>query len=543
MMKNLRFRNSGTKVCCVALVALLFSVALHASAQIRHFHLRHHRTAPLKKRIARTLVDSKVSGAHWGISVTTLDGKPVYTLNDGQYFQPASNNKLFTTATALALLGPQYMPKTYLLEAGTVTPEGHLQGELRIVGAGDANVSSRVFPYDVRYDNQRLDTMPAAMDEFAAAVSRSGVSLVDGPVVADDTFFPYQRYGPGWSWDDILWDYGAPISALMVNDNSIYLTVQAGAQAGAPVQVNWGLPNHDYTVDTTALTTSPADSKEQLGVDRQPGATLIRLYGQVPAGGKPIYLALATEHPALNAADLLRQALVVRGVSVQGALRAVHRDDLDAGSFRTEVREPLTFKPQAEALAALQPTFPAGERLLATHTGAPLIDDVTATNKLSLNQHAELLLHLLGRAYGKDGSIVEGARVVRQFVVNAGVQPDDFMFYDGSGLSNYDLVMPRAVTTLLRYAARQPWGAAYKNSLPVGGVDGTLQHRFVNTPLQGKVFAKTGTLSTVHALSGYFTTASGKTLVFSILVDTHTPGTTDDRVAMDKILNMIAAAN
>ncbi|MHB1022445.1 MAG: D-alanyl-D-alanine carboxypeptidase/D-alanyl-D-alanine endopeptidase [Acidobacteriaceae bacterium] len=533
-------------MCHVLLLALLLSLVLPAFAQRRHSHpvrRSYRRALPLRTLIAQTLADPRVSAAHWGISVTTQDGRPIYSLNDAQFFQPASNTKLFTTAAALALLGPEYTAKTYLLESGTVTQDGRLQGELRILGAGDPSLSSRVYPYNPQDDDQRLDSMPAVFNDFAGVVARSGIVAIDGTLVADDTFFPYERYGAGWSWDDLQWDYGAPVSALTVNDNTMYLTVQVGAQFGAPVHVDWSIPNNDFTLDTTGLMTGPVGSKRQLGVERQPGTTRIRLYGQVPAGSNPIHLALATEYPAAYAADLFRQELFVHGITLQGGLRTSHRDDFNPQPFREEAREPLVFKSQAAALAALQPSIPSGDRLLATHTAPPLIEDITVTNKLSLNLHAELLLHLLGRAYGRDGSAAEGARVVRQFLENAGVQPDDFIFYDGSGLSNNDMVTPRAITTLLRYAARQPWGMAYRRSLPIGGVDGTLQHRFENTPLKGRVFAKTGTLSEASALSGYMIAASGRTLVFSMMVDNHVPGTHDDRIAMDRILNMIAAAN
>jgi len=192
------------------------------------------------------------------------------------------------------------------------------------------------------------------------------------------------------------------------------------------------------------------------------------------------------------------------------------------------------------------------------HTSPQVLDDVVLTNKISQNLHAELLLHHLGKTYGEayaggdggvDGSTAEGVRVVRQFLVNAGIDKDDFVFYDGSGLSGYDLVTPRAVAKLLSYAAHdpktgapQPWFAAWKASLPIGGVDGTLADRFTTAPLKGHVFAKTGTHSEGRALSGYLDCASGQTVIFSILVDHHLPGDNADRDAMDKIVAAIAAA-
>ncbi len=132
--------------------------------------------------------------------------------------------------------------------------------------------------------------------------------------------------------------------------------------------------------------------------------------------------------------------------------------------------------------------------------------------------------------------------MVRQFLRAAGLDPDDFYFFDGSGMSANDLIAPRAYTTLLTYAARQPWGEAWKATFPVAGVDGTLGHRFEHSPLKGRLFAKTGTLMEVNALSGYLTAASGKTVAFSILVNGHLPGSEAEIHAMDQVCEAIAAS-
>jgi D-alanyl-D-alanine carboxypeptidase/D-alanyl-D-alanine-endopeptidase (penicillin-binding protein 4) len=184
------------------------------------------------------------------------------------------------------------------------------------------------------------------------------------------------------------------------------------------------------------------------------------------------------------------------------------------------------------------------EKMLASHRSPALVDDVTVTNKVSQNLHAELLLHDLGRKLTCDsGSTVDGARLMRAFLEDAGVDKDDFVFFDGSGLSGHDLVTPRATARLLQYASVQPWFADWKKSLPVGGEDGSLVERFGKAPLKDRVFAKTGTLGEARALSGYLEGASGKTVIFSIMVGNHMPQTTKDRETMDKIVAAIAAAN
>lgn len=141
-----------------------------------------------------------------------------------------------------------------------------------------------------------------------------------------------------------------------------------------------------------------------------------------------------------------------------------------------------------------------------------------------------------------DGSTAEGVRVIRQFLINAGIDKDDFVFFDGSGLSGHDLVTPRATAKLLQFATTQPWFAEWKGSLPVGGVDGSLETRFGKAPLKDHVFAKTGTLGEARALSGYLGCASGRTIIFSIMVGNHLPETNADRDAMDKIVAAVAAA-
>jgi D-alanyl-D-alanine carboxypeptidase/D-alanyl-D-alanine-endopeptidase (penicillin-binding protein 4) len=121
------------------------------------------------------------------------------------------------------------------------------------------------------------------------------------------------------------------------------------------------------------------------------------------------------------------------------------------------------------------------------------------------------------------------------------VDDNDFFFYDGSGMSTDDRIAPRALTQLLAFTARQPWGPALRASLPIAGVDGTLSDRFQNSPLRGQLWAKTGTHNEANALSGYLTAASGRTIVFSILVNGHRPGSNAELQAIDRIAEAIAA--
>jgi D-alanyl-D-alanine carboxypeptidase/D-alanyl-D-alanine-endopeptidase (penicillin-binding protein 4) len=495
----------------------------------------------LSHRIDELLAAPSAAQAHWGISITTMDGRLVYEKNDAQLFAPASNAKLLTTSTALALFGPDTTIETRVLAASAPDAQGTVQGDVTLVGAGDLSMSGRTYPYSRKTErpNPPLGSLQALADQL----QQRGVKRVEGNVVGDDTAFPREPYGTGWAWDDLLWDYGAPISALTVNDNIVYLAVIPGAQPGDPVTFTWNpdVTSSFYTVENDART-SVAGSQPSLGLDRPLGSREFRLFGTLPVAGPPSHIAVAVIDPAQFAAIAFRQMLEARGITVSGTAIARHRPSVDTSIYEQSVMRTLSLPiaTQSNGVAKIAPPVPAGAVVLASRISVPLLQDIAVTNKVSQNLHAETWLRLLGQHFGQDGSIVEGARVVRAQMLRAGVQPRDFFFYDGSGLSPEDRITPRALTTLLRYVAEQPWGAEFRTTLPIGGVDGTLSDRFLHGPLHGHVFAKTGTLEEVNALSGYVTARNGQTLVFSILCNGHMPEAKGITKTIDAIVTAAA---
>ena len=512
---------------CLLIVALLASTPTIAQ---QHHQPSAHRAKPgaLAAAISAIVSDPAVSHAHWGVSVVNLDGSPIYSLNDAQFFQPASNAKLLTTATALALLPPNATWTTNAVTDGVLDSAGHLHGNVILLGAGDPTMSGRSYPFKQKTERPNPPLM--ALQSIADQIAAAGVKSIDGNILGDDTWFAWERYGSGWEWDDLEWSYGAPVSALTVNDNVVYLNIP-----GQPSEWN---PDTPYYALENSLIQLPGTGPANPGIDRQPGSKIVRVYGTTNQNG--LHVALALEDPAEYAAIALRQMLLAKGIDVKGAARAQHRLSVDTQDFHAEVDQPLALHPLT--VSTIQPPT-TGLRILATHVSPPFEQDITVTNKVSQNLHAELYLRLLGRLEGGDGSIGQGVRVVRQFLTGAGVDPGDIVLYDGSGLSAQDMVTPRAMTRLLTYASRQPWGATWRASLPVGGIDGTLSARFAEPAHKGKVFAKTGTLGEVNALSGYLVAASGRTVAFSILCNNHNPAGEAARVALDKIVAAIAAAN
>lgn len=458
--------------------------------------------ATLEAQVAAALAAAP-TGTRFGLVVTDETGRVIVSINPDQRFIPASNTKMFTTATAFATLsgldqGDPAGGTAVRLEAGKRGPDVVLEGR------GDARLSAAA--------DCTLDCLAMLADAVAAKTRKVH------NVVGDDTWFPDERWSPGMSWNNIPTRSGTGISALTLDDNELVAMVAPGALGAPPVVT---MPPY-YAIDNQAVTV--AEGVTSIDYDRAPNGMLLRITGSIAVGAAPERLRLGIDDPARYAAWTLRNMLLARGVKVTGGTLVRHRP-LSAADDPAK---------RGDAAVAKPVELPVLLRL----TPPPLIEDLTIINKVSQNLHAELMLRRIARVRGS-GSIADGQVAVRAMLAEAGVPRTAFDFSDGSGMSTYNRVAPGGAVVMLRWIAAQPWGAAWRATLPVAGVDGTLGRRFKGTLLEGKLFAKTGSLNATSALSGYMQAKSGRTLIFSAFAN-DVPDGVSATAAMDAALVAVA---
>ncbi|HEY6548500.1 MAG TPA: D-alanyl-D-alanine carboxypeptidase/D-alanyl-D-alanine-endopeptidase, partial [Vicinamibacteria bacterium] len=415
-----------------------------------------------------------------------------YSLQAEKNFRPASTLKLVTTAAALDALGPEARLRTSVEAVGRLDAFGRILGDLYLVGRGDPSLSGRFS------EGRTL----AALEAMAAGLMAAGVRRAEGRLVGHEGAFSGDRRGTDWGWEDLVWSYGAEVSALSFGDNAARLRLLPGERAFDPAVLEVEPWSSHFVVTSTAAT-GAAGSKTELTLT-QPAPNQFRLTGSIALLDKPWEGTVAVQDPALYAARMFLSVLEAKGVRVMGG--AVTSSD----------------------------ALPSGLRVLSAHESPPLAELLKVVNKESQNLHAEILLRVLGLKASGQGSVEAGQAAVLDFLTRAGVEADSWGLQDGSGLSRSDLLTARGLVALLVAMDRHTAAQAFRESLAEPGQKGTLENRLKAD--YGRVHAKTGTLRQANALAGYVTAGDGERLAFAILLNNHTvPG----REAVDAIDDIV----
>ncbi|HEV2912708.1 MAG TPA: D-alanyl-D-alanine carboxypeptidase/D-alanyl-D-alanine-endopeptidase [Pyrinomonadaceae bacterium] len=467
----------------------------------------------LRARILEVLRRPELAPAQVAVKVASLDtGRTLFEENAGKLLVPASNMKLYTVAAALDRLSPEFRFKTSVYAVARPDAGGTVRGDLIIYGRGDPTFAASLNGGDYF----------KAINALAERIAATGLKRVEGDLVADETYFTGAPQGFGWEWSDLTWYSGAEVSALSVNDNALDLIVKPGSSLGAPCTITTGPPTPLVTIRNQTTTTARGTRRE-LSVYRGLGENVIEVGGSLPVDDPGWTAGVAVSRPALIFVYMLRASLAERGVNITGRSRNV-----DAHT-RSAARAPLETTSLVE---------------IAKVESEPLSMIAGQTLKPSQNLYTELILRALGKATATDAKLSSeeaGIETIRAFLREAGVDAGEAVFTDGSGLSRRDLVTASATLRLLTYMSRHRYANAFREALPIAGVEGTLKNRMKGTPAAGNVRAKTGTLSAVSSLSGYVTSAAGERLVFSIMLNNYPEGPIAHRQHIDDIAVLLAS--
>lgn len=427
--------------------------------------------AAVRKALAAQLRAPTLRGAHVGLLIfDTVRGTPIFARNADDEFMPASNFKLIVGSASLQRLGLGFAFTTTVLADGPVR-DGTLEGSLYLHGGGDAHLTA------------------ADLDAAAAALAAQGIKRVSGSVVTDASYFDSQRYGFGWSWDDLPYYYAPVVSALELEEGTVHIFMTPGSSAGAPVQLRVFPASSAYTIDNR-LITGPASSKDTSNIVRPwDEPRTIELTGSYPLGAKESGdIAAAVPDPPSYAGDVFARALAAHGIAVAGAMRAGQA--------------------------------PAGATVLWTHASERLPQLLADFWYPSDNLMGELFLKQLGVVQGGEpGTDANGILLETQFLRSIGVDPATVTIADGSGLSQYDRITPRDLTQILQADWNAPYRDVMLDALPVAGVRGTLRYAYIHTPAEFNVWAKTGSISHVRTISGFVKTKDHGPVTFSFLLN------------------------
>jgi len=446
----------------------------------------------LKGRIVERLMRADVRRGQIGVKIVSLNsGKIVFESNAEKYFMPASNMKNFTVAAALEKLTPDHRLITSVFASSMPDVNGLVKG-LRIFGRGDISIS-----YSFNDGDQFK-----GIDRLVDAIVAAGVKRIEGDIIGDETFFTGNAVPGSWEWDDLQNYYGAEISALPLNDNVVSISVTPGP-VGYGCTVKMTPYNFIYRINNLCTTTA-AGTPRTLRVEKKIDRNNLEITGTLPTGNAGFTGSISVSRPAELFVLVLKQRLELKGVTVTGSTRAVNNKIALPVDMNVEIAK---FESPPLSLIAAKTMKPSQnmytETLLWTLGENLRSRSITASMQVSTRDSSEL-----------------GIEAVKEFLRTIGAADDGIIQHDGSGLSRHNLITPEAVVRLYTYMGRQSrFSQSWRDSLTIGGVDGTLRNRFRGTHASGNVRGKTGTIDQVSALSGYVTTAAGEQLVFSMIVN------------------------
>lgn len=459
----------------------------------------------IQAAIDRLAADPSLKHAGLGVCVMSLESGQIIASHAPQKSViPASALKLIPAATALSILGPNYRYTTDLQMQGEIDANGVLHGNIIIKGSGDPSLGSAEWEEAISFED--------FLEKFKLSIQQNGIRKIDGYIIGDDSYFSTAVTPKTWTLNDLGNYYAAGIHGLNIHDNLYYLQFKQTAQSGQSPPVYSVTPSIPELQIVNEVVSAGRNSGDNAYIYGFPYTYLRYIRGSIPAGNGYFKIKGSIPDPALVAARQLQSVLLQAGVSVsKGATtrRLLNlRQEVDGRPVKTLIRH---FSPRLSKII---------ERNLYR----------------SVNLYSEALVHTLGKTEKNEGSTEKGLEAIEEYWRGQGIDMGAGFLEDGSGLSSKNAVSPELMSSILYKVSQLPQFETFQNCIPLGGRTGSISGKFRGTAAEGRVWAKSGTLSRVRSYAGYATSVKGEKYSFAIIVNNYSGRGSLIRQKLDRFL-------
>ncbi|MBN2807272.1 MAG: D-alanyl-D-alanine carboxypeptidase/D-alanyl-D-alanine-endopeptidase [Prolixibacteraceae bacterium] len=410
---------------------------------------------------------------------------------------PASVLKLVTSATALEVLGKDFRFETKVGYAGSMTQKT-LQGKLIVLAGGDPSLGSAYF--------HAKDQKHEFLSSWAQKIKLSGIDTIRGNIEIDQSIYPDRDVPRSWIWEDLGNYYGAVAGPIALYDNTFELVFQTASNKGGPAVIIDTLPKIPGLIVQNEVVSSN-DQRDMAYVFGSPFDSFRVIKGTLPVNKASFRIRASIPDPAALLVQDLKQALEEIGVVIIPA-------DYSSPSFQSNT-------------------------ILFTHESPPLSELIKVINHESMNLCAEHLCKHLGLVLNGTGTTEAGVKAIVNYWKNRGIDTEFFFMADGSGLSRANAISAETLVNILIEMKSSRYFEDYLSSIPLTGLEGTMQFYFHDSFLKGKAHAKSGSMTRVRSFAGYMTTRTGTPLAFAIMVNNFSGSSMDTAKKMEELMENI----
>ncbi|WP_187146246.1 D-alanyl-D-alanine carboxypeptidase/D-alanyl-D-alanine endopeptidase [Candidatus Amoebophilus asiaticus] len=467
-------------------------------------------------------------------AVNTATREVIHSINPHISLVPASSLKLFTTATALEILGEDFKFQTRLQYNGEVDKRGTLRGNLYILGEGDPTLGSKMFR-EYYYD-------PYFIETWINTIKAKGIKRINGAVIGDTKTLEDYTAPDTWVVEDLGNEYGAVYSELSIFDNKyemLFMPRLIDETKLDIVQISPQIPEEVKIINRLQR----VGDKYQFCIYGMPYKNTRIIKGAIPQDKLTLVVKASIPDPAYWAAYTLRNELEKNGIKVKKGPTTTRRKQelhLHKGNLEPEIRQvkrQQEGKYQKSKRNVKKDETPRVD--LYTNYSPPLKDIVVITNRESNNLYAEHIINQIGLHIAGKEDTENGIKAAIDFWCAAGIDTTGIFLHDGSGLSRYNSITTKQLVDILCYMKNSKNFDAFYHSLPIAGETGTLKELFTKAPLKGNLKAKTGGMKRVLSYTGYCTTISGTEIAFSLIVNNYNGTPKELKQQIEKLLTAL----